>query len=286
MHPDDFLWEPTGRDTQDFGVRLRWLGTAGFCLEYDGWVLLLDPYVSRVGLGRFLFSALVPDSDLIAREIPVAHGIVVGHSHFDHVMDVPEIARRTGAGVWGSRSTANLMRVCGIPETQIHPCYGETEFSVGPFEVKLVPSEHSRFALGGRVPYAGDIPCSCEVPMRGSAYRCGDVFGVRIRVANIVLYHLGSANLIDDAIREQEIDYFLMGISGRHATQHYTSRVLRRLTPHVVIPMHYDNFFRRLDAPLKLLPKTEFGRYIEDVGEFDRDIRVRTLSLGQTVQLT
>ncbi|NUN12657.1 MAG: MBL fold metallo-hydrolase [Myxococcales bacterium] len=285
MHPDDFLWEPSKNLLPDRGIRLRWLGTAGFSLEHSGWTLLLDPYITRVGLGRFLFSALAPDVELIAAEIPVAHGIVVGHSHFDHVMDVPQIARLTGAPVWGSQSTANLLRACGIPEMQIHSCRGETEFSVGPFEVKLVPSEHSRFALGHRVPYAGDIPCSCDVPMRGSSYRCGDVFGIRVKVANVTIYHLGSANLIDDAISERNIDYFLMGISGRYATERYISRVMKRLTPHVVIPMHYDNFFRRLDAPLKLLPRTDFGRYVEDMCAFDQNVHIRTLNLGQTVQL-
>lgn len=282
MHPDLFsaVSDPS-LQRADRRLRVRWLGTAGYELRCDGHVLLIDPYLTRVGLGRFVTGRpLVPDLARIDREIPRADAIVVGHSHFDHVMDVPAIARRTGATVWGSRSTARLMAGAGLPESQVVTCEGGEVFEVGPFRVTMVPSEHSRFALGGRVPYAGDIPPCCDLPMRGRDYRCGDVFGIAVEVADRTLYHMGSANLIDDAIRHRDVDVFLMGISGRQATKRYVERSLRRLRPRMVVPTHYDNFFRPAESGMQLLPMTRFGRFVDDLEAVDRDVTLRTLPIG------
>ncbi len=281
MHPDDFIAAAPAH--LPAGLSVRWLGTAGFVLASGGTTLLIDPYLTRVGLGAYLRGPIRPDLERLAREIPVAAAVVVGHSHFDHVMDVPDIARRTGARVIGSRSTANLMRATGLPEAQILECHGGEIVDVGPFKITMIPSEHSRFALGNKVPYPGDIPCSCELPVRGSGYRCGQVFGIAIELDGFCIYHMGSANLIDDAITHKDIDLFLMGISGRHATDNYIPRVLRRLSPRVVLPMHYDNFFRAAERPMTLLPLTRFGRFVDDVGGFSGDITIRTLPIGGTL---
>ena len=188
--------------------------------------------------------------------------------------------------MYGSVSTAALLRASGVGAEQIHECSGGEIIEVGPFRVRMVPSEHSCIGLGRRVPYAGDIPCSCEMPMRGYDYRCGQVFGLAISVAGLRLYHAGSANLIDDAIEERDSDVFLMGISGRFATERYIARVLRRLTPRLVVPMHYDNFFRPLQRPMRLLPRTKFGEFSDEVFRFDRQIAIRTLEIDQRVVVT
>lgn len=285
--PADFAWPPAPITTVSSPtLSLRWLGTAGYELAYDGCTILIDPYVTRVSLGTFLLAPLRPNEEIVARTIERADAVFVGHSHFDHALDVPLIARRTGAHVYGSVSTAALLRASGVGAEQIHECSGGEIIEVGPFRVRMVPSEHSCIGLGRRVPYAGDIPCSCEMPMRGYDYRCGQVFGLAISVAGLRLYHAGSANLIDDAIEERDSDVFLMGISGRFATERYIARVLRRLTPRLVVPMHYDNFFRPLQRPMRLLPRTKFGEFSDEVFRFDRQIAIRTLEIDQRVVVT
>src|SRR5262249_53105787 len=138
-------------------VRVRWLGTAGFSIEHEGTVVLIDPYITRASLGRCLVQRLEPDHDAIARHVPRADAIVLGHTHFDHALDVPAIAARTGAMVFGSRSAAILCRVAGIPEARVRdveraPGSEPVVAEVGPFRLRFVPSAHSRF-LFGRVPF-------------------------------------------------------------------------------------------------------------------------------------
>jgi L-ascorbate metabolism protein UlaG (beta-lactamase superfamily) len=286
LHPRDLPWRVEPPSPSARTLTVRWLGVAGYELVCDGVTLLLDPYLSRVSLRRFLFGRLVPNEARIRAALPgKVDGIVVGHSHFDHLLDVPAIARMTGARVWGSPSTANVLRASGLPEGQIVECRGGEEFELGPFRVRLVPSEHSRFGLGGKVPFDGHIPCSCEVPMRGRDYRVGDMFGIAIRVGDHTRYHTGSANLVDDEIRERDVDVALVCIAARFATDRFVSRILGRLTPRIIVPTHYDNFFRPAERSMKLLPRTAFEEFVDDVSGFSREITLGTLELDGSVTL-
>ncbi|MCA9693984.1 MAG: MBL fold metallo-hydrolase, partial [Myxococcales bacterium] len=97
------------------GLTLQWLGTSGFLLEHQGYALLIDPYASRVPLSAALSGAVVqPDRARIDRHLPRADAILIGHTHFDHAMDAPIVARRDGCQVYGSRSLATLMAAHGL----------------------------------------------------------------------------------------------------------------------------------------------------------------------------
>lgn len=286
MRPDELRWSHAAPDVSaERRLDVKWLGTAGYELRCGDHVLLIDPYITRVGLLRFLTRPIRSDEELVRRVVPAADAILVGHSHFDHVLDVPAIARATGARVIGSESTANLMRAAGLPEEQLRPCSGGEELEVGPFRVRVVPSEHSRFALGGRVPYAGEIPCSCDLPMHGSDYKCGQVLSFSVRVGGVTLYHAGSANLIDDAVQDKDVDLLLVCISGRQATERFVPRLLGRVQPRRVMPMHYDDFFRPLERDMKVLPMTRFGRLVDEIQTFDKQIEIATLPLSGSLSL-
>lgn len=141
-----------------------------------------------------------------------------------------------------------------------------------------MPSLHSKLALGMWVPNSGPITCEHLDSLAPSAYRCDQVFGIHIRVAGASFYHQGSADLIDDAVRHRDIDFFLCGIAGRQFTNDYVGRIMRRLEPRVVIPGHYDDFFRRLDEPMGITADVGLARFTDEVAAVSRDIQIRTLA--------
>ena len=121
--------------------------------------------------------------------------------------------------------------------------------------------------------------------MWGREYRCGQVFGIAVSVGDRWLYHMGSANLIDDAIPRRDVDMVLLCLAARHATEDYIPRALRRLRPRWVVPTHYDNFFRDADLPLQLLPLVAFDRFVDEVTAFDRDMDIATIPMNGSIEL-
>lgn len=92
------------------GIELQWLGTAGFRLSYGGTSLLIDPYFTRpTALKVASRSALRVDAGVVAQHVAACDAVLVGHTHFDHAMDVPAVSRHTGCKVYGSTSLRTLM---------------------------------------------------------------------------------------------------------------------------------------------------------------------------------
>jgi L-ascorbate metabolism protein UlaG (beta-lactamase superfamily) len=285
MRPEDIAWslDAFGRRGAADEVRLRWLGAAGFAIEHAGWVLLVDPYVTRATLTQCVMGALRPDCGAIARYAPRADAIVVGHTHFDHVLDVPDIALATGARVFGSRSAANLCMSRGVPASRVEVVEREAttdpiEREVGPFTLRFVPSAHSRLLLG-RIPFPGDIADCGDVPMRAQAYRCGAVFGVEIRVAGRTLYHLGSAELLDSHVHVKNVDLLLLCVAGWKASRDFPERAAHRLAPGAVLLSHWDDFLRPLGRAARALPAQELPRLVDRLQRAAPGVRVGTLPI-------
>lgn len=264
------------------GLELQWLGTAGFRLSHAGHTLLIDPYFTRPSLGRVMSRSALPSHfDPQAVSLPPVDAILVGHTHFDHALDVPPLARRHRCKTYGSSSLDRLMQLHSLGELSVEVETGRT-YEIGPFEVTFVPSQHSKLLLGLKVPSAGELTCETLDQLNGTAYRCGQVYGIHISVVGRTFYHQGSANLLDDEITHRGVDYFLCGISGRGFTDRYLQRVLTRLEPRIVIPTHYDNFFAPLDQEIGFLTNVDVGGFVDEVAEVSSSFEIRSLDLLQT----
>jgi L-ascorbate metabolism protein UlaG (beta-lactamase superfamily) len=259
------------------GLEIEWLGTAGFRLTAGGTTVLIDPYVSRPGVRDVaLARPLRASTALIDRHVPRADAVLVGHTHFDHALDVPTIARRDGSTVYGSRSLHHLMGLHGLTAAavQVEP---HRPYEIGPFTVAFVPSRHSRLLAGVAVPSGGELTCDHLDHLNGRAYNCGQVWGITIDVAGLTLYHQGSADLLDDARLPRDVDVFLCGIAGRAFARGYLQRILTRLEPKVVVPHHWDDFLAPLDGPLGFSLNVNLHRIPDEVARVSRSFAVRTL---------
>jgi L-ascorbate metabolism protein UlaG (beta-lactamase superfamily) len=243
--------------------------------------VFIDPYVSRVPLRDFLLRRrTLPDAQQIERYAsapgPVA-GILVGHTHFDHAVDAPALARRYATKAYGSASLVHLMRLHGLAEraVEITP---HRPYELGPFKVSFTPSRHSKLLFGRKVPMDGELTCEHLDGLTPGAYKCGAVYGIRIDVAGVSLYHQGSADLNDAELREGPVDVFLAGVAGRGVTPHYWERILPKLDPRIVVPTHYDNFFSPLGRPQDFVRRVNLGEVPGEVQRVARDARVAALA--------
>ncbi|HET7485585.1 MAG TPA: MBL fold metallo-hydrolase [Solirubrobacterales bacterium] len=262
------------------GLEVEWLGVSGYRISFAGQTLFVDPFLSRVPFGDLVRRRpTLPDPAALDRFVHApgeVAGVLVGHTHFDHAVDAPAIARRFGCKAYGSNSLVTLMGLHGLAEQAVEVEPYRT-YELGPFEVGFTPSVHSKLLLGLAVPYDGDLTCEHLDSLTPGAYRCGQVWGISIEVAGIRFYHQGSANLIDEAIRERGVDVFLAGVAGRSFTEDYWERIIPRLDPKVVVPTHYDNFFRPLGRPMEFVSNVQLSQLPAEIGAVSRDARLAAL---------
>jgi L-ascorbate metabolism protein UlaG (beta-lactamase superfamily) len=246
------------------GLAVQWVGTAGFRVVADGHHFWIDPYLSRHSFAELFGGRIAPKPDLVERDVDVAHAVALGHSHFDHALDAPLIARLRSARVYGSSDMLNYCRGNGVPEEQLREIRGGERLEEGPFTLRPVLSRHSTF-LFGRVPFPGRIERPLPYPLRASDLKVGTVFGIHLEAGGTSVYHIGSANLVESELQGIHADVVLCCTVGRQSTERYTERVIAALRPKLVIPCHWDQFWRPLDSPVLQIPGNDLEGFVREV---------------------
>ncbi|MDG2449660.1 MAG: MBL fold metallo-hydrolase, partial [Saprospiraceae bacterium] len=156
-----FLFSVLQISAQNDNLDLKYFGTAGWEITDGKTTILVDPYISRLKLGsgpstskddlRKSYKSedyFKSDTTTINEVVTKADYILVHHSHFDHLSDVPFIAKKTGAKVIGTETTSNILEAYGIPKEQLLTVKGGEDYQFENFSVKVIPSLHS--ALGDK----------------------------------------------------------------------------------------------------------------------------------------
>lgn len=229
-------------------VVVRWTGAAGLDITHEGDTILVDPYPSRLSK-RALLGRIRCDEAAVERYLRSLPGrpraVVVGHTHFDHALDIPSVARRLDGPVVGSASLATVLAMHGDAD-RVTVCRGGEEVALGAgASVRMVPSRHGRAVLG-RVPLPGEVDAALRPPLRTRDYRHGTVFAPLLEVGGRRILHLGSADLVDDALAaavgEQPVDLALVCVPGWRRCPDLLARLVRVARPRVLAPFHFDDF--------------------------------------------
>ncbi|MCO4822549.1 MAG: MBL fold metallo-hydrolase [Flavobacteriaceae bacterium] len=241
---------------QTDAIKLKYLGTAGWEITDGNITVLVDPYISRFKLGSGpgispedkrasvkRSDIAVSDTITIDSVITNVDFILVQHSHFDHLADVPYIAKKTGAKVIGTETTCNILRGYGIPNEQLYPVKGGEDYQFENFAVKVIPSIHSalneKHYIDNRV--YSEIP---EVPLKVSEFIEGGSLMFLARFSNHDVLTMGSMNFIERELLGLKPDILLAGVNrSQLGLYKYNERLLAVTNyPKVIIPTHWDNF--------------------------------------------
>src|SRR5437016_4912769 len=146
------------------GARFKWFGTNGWEIAFGAKTILIDPWFGRFDSGFFSgkFNPNTPittDQALIDQHISKADHILVGHGHWDHLADIPGIAKKTGAMVIGSETHGNVLRAAGVPEKQIVQVKGGEHMQFDGYTIEVFPGLHSMGPIRSTPCPATSSPC-------------------------------------------------------------------------------------------------------------------------------
>ena len=238
------------------GLQFTYFGAAGWEISDGDVTVLVDPYISRL---RYVDRQHPDDdrrayardevgdwdTDLIDRLITKADFILVQHAHYDHLGDVPYIAKKTGAKVIGTETTITILRAYGIPDDQLYAVGGGEDYQFENFSVRVIPSIHS--ALDEKHYFDSrryDRNTELEAPLRINQFIEGGSLMFLARFDSHSVLTMGSMNFIERELEGLTPDILLAGINGsRLGLYNYDERLVRVTgNPPVIIPTHWDSF--------------------------------------------
>lgn len=249
------------RATPESPVRVTWAGVTTLLIDDGSSALLTDGFFSRPGLLSIVLGSLSPalpriDGCLSRLGVDRLDAVMPVHTHFDHAMDSAVVAERTGARLIGGDSTAQIGYGGGLSDERVVVVTPGEAVNVGNFDVTLFVSEH---CPPDRFP--GVITAPVIPPVRTSAYKCGEAWSTLVhhRPSDRRLLIVGSAGAVPGALTGQLADVVYLGIgqlglqSERYFESYWAETVLAVGARRVVL-IHWDDFFRPLDKPLRALP--------------------------------
>jgi L-ascorbate metabolism protein UlaG (beta-lactamase superfamily) len=221
-------------------VSFRWLGAAGIELHADESVLLIDPFLTRPRFLRMWFGRVEPAHALIAEQIPRCDAILITHSHFDHLMDVPDVVRNTGATAFGSPNTCRLLAVCGTPGDRLRVIAPGDHVALNEWEVEVFLGVHE--AIPGFGP--GTIFPDLRPPLRLRDYRMDINFTFLLQRGDLRL-------LVWTGARPEEAPAADVLFVKPIGAAEWFAALLNAARPRLVVPIHWDDLFRPLSKPTR-----------------------------------
>jgi L-ascorbate metabolism protein UlaG (beta-lactamase superfamily) len=238
------------------------LGVATLLLDDGDAAILTDGFFSRPSLVRVGLRKIGPDTARITAALSRAgldgrgpHAVVPVHTHFDHAMDSAVVAQRGNATLVGGESAANIGRGHGLAADRIRVVADGERLAFGGFTLTFVESAH---CPPDRFP--GVISEPVVPPARARAYRCGEAWSVLVQhTSGRTALIQGSAGFIPGALAGHRADVAYLGVGqlgvcGQDYLTGYWQQTVRTVGARRVVLIHWDDFFRSLDRPLRALP--------------------------------
>lgn len=252
---------------------VTWAGVTTLLISDGTSAVLTDGFFSRpsllqVGLGQIAPSEPRIDGCLGRLGVRSLEAVLPVHTHFDHVMDSAVVAQRTGATLVGGLSAAHVGH--RLPADRVVVATPGVSMRLGNFQVTLILGDH---CPPDRFPGVIDAPV--DPPVRASVYRCGEAWSTMVahRPSGRRMLVVGSAGFVPGALAGQRAEVVYLGV-GQLGLQpetylrDYWAETVRTVGARRVVLIHWDDFFRPLDRPLRALP------YAGD----DLDVTMRTLT--------
>lgn len=298
--PVDPAWAvPPATEIPEGAVTVRYTGTATLVFSDGETHIMTDGWFTRPGPLAVFFGTIEPDLDAITEglarnEVDELAAVIPLHSHYDHAMDAPEVARRTGALLLGSESTANIGRGWGLDESQIRVVTDREPIAFGEFTLTPIVIRHFEFPdprMRERLLDDPDITEPLVPPVSAFDYKVGESYALHIAHPRGTAMVIGSAGYVQDALEGYDADVVFLGVGGLGSQTDayrltYWFESIDHTHPTRVVPIHWDSLTGPADGPFTGMARaaawssrdsSELRPFLEEKSAANPDLEFQTL---------
>lgn len=277
-------------------VEVTYLGAGGFLLRHRDTArginraIMTGPFFSNPGILRSLLGfPIAADSSRIAEFLPPVgdvKAILVGHAHYDHLMDTIYVAETSApqAILYGSDTMVRIVNAREALRSRVvtlEPKAGDAQtpgqwepLADGGMRVMALRSEHAPQFLGVRA-FAGSIDHDlATLPWNAYGWKGGQTLAFLIDVLGadgtpVFRVHYQDAASTPplgfpppiETIGSRPVDVALLCVASFEEVRNYPEELIARLKPRHVVLAHWENFFskRRPPPPLPFLDTLSFS---------------------------
>lgn len=282
---------PAPEPAVDGTVDITYLGAGGLSIRRGPDHVLTAPFFSNPGLWRVLFGHIRPDPgrfpphlDRLTRDV---QAVLVGHAHYDHLMDLPLIARGLpeSAVIYGSETVAHILAAAGNLPARVEALNARAgdatragawlTVGAGRVRVMALRSGHAPHFLGIRAfdgVYTEDL---ARLPGRARGWKMGlplsfviDFLDPRTRAPLFRIYYQDTATEapegfpppLDDG---KGFDLAILCVASFSKVKDHPEAIVGALQPRSVVLAHWENFFQPLTEPPRPVIGTNPRRFIK-----------------------
>jgi hypothetical protein len=271
-------------------LSIQYLGVGGHILSYKGTQIMTAPSLSNP---HFMFSGpffpLSADEDEIDQYLPDVSNVemlLVGHGHYDHMLDVPYVMQQHAkkAHIYGSNTVARMMKPA-INADRIHAMNdvmsdldkpGEWMYGIsGKVRIMAIKSDHAPHIMGMKLIFGEVSEDLQSLPWHGFGWKEGQTLAYVIdfleedkSIAHRIFYQDAASQqplgLVPELNDEKGVDVAILCPASFDQIDDYPEAIVRNTQAKEYILGHWEDFFANdLAGEQRFLRLTDQEEFVE-----------------------
>lgn len=290
-------WSPV----QSSSLDVQYIQVGGLLIRYGDDYLLTDPFFSNPPLWRVLLLRTLKSDPAVVQSLIAdwqgIRGVLVGHGHYDHVLDAPFVLEQADptTKLYGSRTVVNMLRP-SVSAKRLEAVAAKNElFKKGwikiprsPFRFRAILAEHA--PLVGSYRFAdGTVEQPLREPPRDVLdWKEGQTLAYLIDVMpdetqsgdpryRIFVQTAASdppeGRLAGEWLEEKSVDLAVITSGNFDNVQNYPGAWLDYLRPERVMIAHYEPFWKPIATDsMEVMPTLDMDEFLKRIKEHVDDV--------------
>jgi len=286
-------------------TKIRYLGCGGLLMTNGESQILTDPFFSNPSILRAGLGKIRSDRSLIDRHLPNVSNvksILITHSHYDHLLDVPYIYLNkmdtSTTRIFGSETTKNIMSAVVSNTDQLIDIGTKVDqwIWLEKDKVRVMPirAEHAPHFYGVHL-YKGKIQSPLKkIPSKARKWKEGTVFTYLIdfiqegKIGMRLFIQPSSCNPRAgfppmSELKDRQVDVALLGSASYQYVHNYPNEIVKELNPKSIIVVHWEDFFRKYEKKQKGVRFTSLKKFVRNLKKDFPDIPFLIPEHGVTI---